>query len=140
MTDTHTITDYRQATKALRDKNLRQALYDESAVVMQDVLLNLHGAAHRARRALETKIFRRDFFKYYETEVFPQTLDETLAPYVDAGGLDLIDFGYRVMVNLTADFTGIDRPHKTPVETRDLMGLLRLFSKTATIAHAKVDR
>ncbi len=140
MTDSHTITDYRQASKALREKNLRQALYDEGAVVMQDVLVNLHGTEHRARRNLETRVFRRDFFRYYETEVFPKTLSETLTPYVDAGGMDLVDFGYRAMVNLTADFTGIDRPEKSPEETADLMALLRLFGKTATLAHATIDR
>ena len=136
----HTITDYHEASKALREKNLRQALYDEGAVIMQDVLVNLHGTEHRARRNLETKVFRRDFFKYYELEVFPKTLAETLAPYVTAGGMDLVDFGYRVMVNLTADFTGIDRPLKTPEETGDLMSLLRLFGRTATLAHATIDR
>lgn len=140
MTDGHTITEYKEASKALREKNLRQALYDEGAVVMKDVLVNLHGSEHRARRNLETKVFRRDFFRYYEAEVFPTTLKETLAPYVDAGKMDLVDFGYRVMVNLTADFTGLDRPLKTPEETADLMGLLRLFGKTATLAHATIDR
>lgn len=140
MTESHTISDYRAASKALREKNLRQALYDEGAVVMADVLVNLHGADHRARRTLESRVFRRDFFRYYETEVFPVTLQETLAPYVADGGMDLVDFGYRAMVNLTADFAGIDRPKKTPEETADLMALLRLFGKTATLAHATVDR
>lgn len=140
MTEGHLITEYKEASKALREKNLRQALYDEGAVVMKDVLVNLHGPEHRARRNLETKVFRRDFFRYYESELFPTTLKETLVPYVDAGKMDLVDFGYRVMVNLTADFTGLDRPLKTPEETADLMGLLRLFGKTATLAHATIDR
>jgi cytochrome P450 len=137
---THTITDYAEASKALKERDLRQALYDEGAVVMQDVLVNLHGDEHKARRTLETKVFRRDFFRHYENEVFPVTLQQTLAPYAQAGGMDLVDFGYRVMVNLTADFTGIDRPKKTPEETADLMMLLRLFGKTATLAHATIDR
>ncbi len=136
----HTIDTYTHASKALREKNLRQALYDEGAVVMQDVLVNLHGDEHRARRNLETKVFRRDFFRFYETEVFPRTLQETIKPYLENGRMDLVDFGYRAMVNLTADFTGIDRPRKTPEETADLMALLRLFGKTATLAHATIDR
>jgi cytochrome P450 len=139
MTD-HVIADYRMASLALREKNLRQALYDEGAVIMQDVLVNLHGDEHRARRTTETGVFRRDFFRFYETEVFPATLKETMTPYVEAGGMDLVDFGYRAMVNLTADFAGIDRPEKSPAETADLMAILRLFGKTATLAHATIDR
>lgn len=140
MTEPIVISDYAEASQALRDRNLRQALYDEGAVIMQDVLVNLHGDQHRARRNTETTVFRRDFFRFYETEVFPATLEETIAPFAAAGGMDLVDFGYRVMVNLTADFAGIDRPTRSPEETADLMGILRLFGKTATLAHATVDR
>ncbi|NJN50716.1 MAG: hypothetical protein HC809_01945 [Gammaproteobacteria bacterium] len=93
---------------------MRQALYDEGAVLMADVLVNLHGDAHRARRITESKVFRRDYFRYYEQEVFPTTLAQTLAPFLDSGRLDLVDFGYRVMANLTVDFAGIDRPERTP--------------------------
>ena len=45
--------DYQQAAKMLRDTNLRQGLYDEGAVLMEGVLVNLHGEKHRARRGLE---------------------------------------------------------------------------------------
>ena len=140
MTDSLTIEGYKSASLALRDKNLRQALYDEGAIVMKDVLVNLHGEQHKSRRALETKEFRRDFFKYYESEIFPETLNETLTPFITSGAMDLVDFGYRVMVNLTADFTGLDRRQKTPEETADLMALLRLFGKTATLAHATGEK
>ena len=140
MTESTNIDNYKAASLALRDKNLRQALYDEGSIIMKDVLVNLHGDQHKSRRALETKVFRRDFFKYYESEVFPQTLKETLAPFVSSGEMDLVDFGYRVMVNLTADFTGLDRQEKSPEETADLMALLRIFGKTATLAHATGDK
>ena len=140
MTESTNIDNYKAASLALRDKNLRQALYDEGSIIMKDVLVNLHGDQHKSRRALETKVFRRDFFKYYESEVFPQTLTETLAPFVSSGEMDLVDFGYRVMVNLTADFTGLDRQEKSPEETGDLMALLRIFGKTATLAHATGDK
>jgi cytochrome P450 len=54
--------------------------------------------------------------------------------------MDVIDFGYRVMVNLTADFAGIDRPTRSPEETARLIDLLRAFSRTAIIAHSTQDR
>ena len=44
------ITDYQQAAKTLRQSDLRQGLYDEGAVLMDGVLVNLHGEKHRARR------------------------------------------------------------------------------------------
>ena len=37
------VKDYQQAAKVLRDTNLRQGLYDEGAVLMEGVLVNLHG-------------------------------------------------------------------------------------------------
>lgn len=135
-----TIKSFEDASLALRQNDLRQALYDEGAVLMAKVLVNLHGEEHRLRRNLESKVFRRDFFHFYEHEVFPQTLSETLAPFLAQGRMDLVDFGYRIMANLTADFTGIDRPNKSPEETATLLALLRTFGLAATLAHSKQDR
>ena len=134
------ITTYHAASDALRQRDLRQALYDEGAVIMDRVLVNLHGDEHRARRNLETKVFRRDFFRYYEQEVFPATLAQTLAPFLRSGRMDLVEFGYRVMVNLTADFTGIDRPRKSAEESDELVGMLRVFGRAATLAAFTGDR
>lgn len=137
---TVTVTDYAGAMDAFRQRDLRQSLYDEGAVVMDRVLVNLHGEEHRQRRSVESQVFRRDFFRYYETEVFPGTLEATLTPYLANGRMDLVEFGYRVLVNLTADFTGIDRPSASAEETETLMAMLRLFSRTAILAHSTVDR
>lgn len=135
-----TVESYHAANEALKQRDLRQALYDEGAVIMREVLVNLHGQEHRTRRNVETQVFRRDFFRYYEHEVFPRTLEETIAPFIAGGQMDIVDFGYRVMVNLTVDFTGIDRPQKSPEETEQLIEMLRLFSRTATLAHSTQDR
>ena len=104
------VSTYKHANDTLRLNDLRQALYDEGAILMEKVLVNLHGDEHRSRRAIEIKVFRRDFFEWYEKQVFPTTLRETLSPYLAAGRTDLVDFGFRVMMNLTADFSGVDRP------------------------------
>jgi cytochrome P450 len=134
------LSSFEDAAAALREPGLAQALYDEGKVVMDRVLLTLHGDEHRARRLLEFRVFRRDFFRYYEHEVFPRTLRETLAPFLEEGRLDLVQFGYRVTVNLTADFAGIDRPEKSPAETQALLGLIKTFSEGATLVHSKRDR
>ena len=55
------VSGYKQAKDTLRISDLRQALYDEGAVLMEKVLVNLHGDEHRARRNVEIKVFRRDF-------------------------------------------------------------------------------
>ncbi|MEM7020084.1 MAG: cytochrome P450 [Pseudomonadota bacterium] len=136
---TKTITRFEAASQALKLKDLRQALYDTGAILMGNALVNLHGEEHRKRRNLEARVFRRDFFRYYETEVFPRTLNETLAPFLAAGKMDIVDFGYKVLVNLTLDFAGIDRPQKTAEETEDIISMLRLFARTATLLHSTED-
>ena len=131
---------YSQANEALRMADLRQALYDEGAILMEKVLVNLHGQEHRARRNIETRVFRRDFFHWYEREVFPVTLRETLAPYIAQGSADLVDFGFRAMMNLTADFSGVDRPLRSAEETAHLLKILRTFGKAATLGQALGDK
>ncbi len=129
-----------EVSEVLRSPNLAQALYDEGAVIMDGVLLTLHGDEHRKRRMLEFRVFRRDFFRYYETEVFPRTLNETMAVALAAGKTDLVDLGYRVTMNLTADFAGIDRPRRTAEETRELLDLVITFSEGATLVHSTRDK
>jgi len=133
------VESYQDAYAALCEPALRQSLYDAGAVIMDSVLLTLHGTAHKARRQLELRVFRREVLREYEREVFPATLQGTLAPFVAAGRADLVDFGYRVTMNLTADFAGIDRPLGTPAETLKLLELVRTFSEGATLVHSTRD-
>jgi cytochrome P450 len=51
--------------------------------------------------------------------------------------MDLIDFGRRVTMNLTADFAGIDRPEGSANETQALFDLVKTFSEGATLVHSK---
>ncbi|GIX14883.1 MAG: hypothetical protein KatS3mg118_2842 [Paracoccaceae bacterium] len=132
MTD-HLVTSYDQAETLLRRPDLRQALYDAGAILMKDVLVNLHGAEHRVRRSAEARVFRRDLFVHYEKEVFPRTLEETLRPFLAEGRADVCSLGYAVMLNLTADFTGIDRPERSAEETGALLGILRTLGKAPTL-------
>ncbi len=127
-------------SEALRSPHLAQALYDDGAVIMDKVLLTLHGEEHRKRRVLEFRVFRRDFFRWYETEIFPKTLNETIAEAIAAGRADLVELGYRVTMNLTADFAGIDRPDRSARETQDLLKLVMTFSEGATLVHSTRDK
>ena len=134
------ISDYETIKNAMVNRDLKQALYDEGKVIMDGVLLTLHGEEHHKRRKLEHKVFQRDYFKYYEQELFPKTLDETIDPFLKSKKADLIDFGYRITMNLTADFAGIDRTKKTPSETNKLLTLVKKFSEGATLVHSKRDK
>ena len=138
--ETITYAGFEDVSLLLRNADLKQALYDEGAVITAGVLLTLHGEEHRTRRMLEFRVFRRDFFRYYETEVFPATLRETLAPFVAAGGGDLIDIATRITMNLSADFAGIDRPAHSTEETEALLRLSHSFGEGATMVHSTRDK
>lgn len=140
MSETITITTYNEAKDTYRQKDLRQALYDAGEVVMGDVLVNLHGEAHRDRRRLENRLFRRETFELYERELFPPIIEETLQPELAAGRAELVDLGHRMMMNLAALAAGVDRPLGTADETRRLYQYLRTFIEGATLAHYTGDR
>ena len=125
---------------AFRRKDLRQALYDDGQAVMGDCLLVLHGDAHRARRRLENRLFRREVFAYWEHDVLGPTIGEALQPFVLAGRGDLVPIGYRTTMNLTAFIAGVDRPTRSAEETETLYRLVRTFSEGATAVHSTRDR
>jgi len=136
----YSINDFKTAGETLRVNDLRQALYDAGAILMDKVLVNLHGKEHQMRRKVEAKILKPKFFRWYETEVFKKTLDETITPYLKEGKADLVDLAYRILLNLTADFSGIDRPKKSDDETERILIMLRTFGKAATLGQAKGDK
>jgi cytochrome P450 len=131
-----TVTQYKAAMEVLKHPHMVQALYDEGRAVMGDVLLTLHGETHSRRRSVEFGVFRRGFFREYEQAVFPATLAPVLARYLDEGEADLVELGYRVMMNLTADFAGIDRQQGSVEETESLLSLIKVFSTGATLVHS----
>lgn len=134
------LNDYRVCEKALLEPDLKQALYDEGAILMDRVLVCLHGQEHRERRILEMRVFRRNFFRYYEHEVIPKVFDEVMQPYLEAGKGDVVDIGYHLMVYLAIAFAGIDPQTQTRDEFDDLVRMLRVFGLAATLGQSKVDR
>ncbi|MEL7210647.1 MAG: cytochrome P450, partial [Actinomycetota bacterium] len=98
MTREITVTTHEQALLVYRHKDLRQALYDDGDVVMGDVLVNLHGDQHRARRRLENRLFTRPSLLHYERDLFPSIMERTLTPHVEAGEADLVSLGHQLMM------------------------------------------
>ncbi len=135
-----TVSTFEDARAAFRNRDLRQALYDEGDVVMADVLVNLHGTEHRDRRRLENRLFSRETLLRYEHEMFPPILDATLAPHRAEGRAELVSLSHQMMMNLAALTAGVDRPLGTPEESFHLYSYLMSFIEGATLAHYTGDR
>lgn len=134
------LSDYRVCAKALLERDLKQALYDEGAILMERVLVTLHGREHHERRVLEMRVFRRNFFRHYEHEVIPSVFSEVVQPYLAAGKADVVDLSYRVMVYLAIAFAGVDLQTRSREEFDDLVRMLRMFGTAATLGQSKLDR
>ncbi len=137
---TITVTAYDDARAAFRSKDLSQALYDEGGVVMDRVLVTLHGDQHRARRRLENRLFRRDTHTRYERELFPAIVADTLSPHLADGRAELVGLSHQMMMNLAAVTAGVDRPEGTREESLHLYSYLMRFIEGATLAHYTGDR
>ena len=136
---TITITTVDESKDVYRQKDLRQSLYDAGEIVMDGVLVNLHGDDHRARRRLENRLFRRDTLVHYERDLFPSVIEETLQPYVDDGRAELVHMSHQLMMNLAALNSGVDRTTGDPDETGRLYGYMMKFIEGATLAHTTRD-
>lgn len=133
------LADYDGVQQAFRRKAMKQALYDEGGVIMRDALLTLHGHEHRERRRLENRLFRREVFRAFDTDLLPSIIEETVAPIVATGRGDLLPIGHRTTLNFTALVSGVDRPEGTTDETERLYAFVLKFSDGATLVHSTRD-
>ena len=136
----HRVSHYYDVEHALRLNDLKQSLYDDGKILMDKVLVTLHGDEHRQRRSVESQLFRRNFFRVYENDVFPGLLNETLDQFLTESSLDLKELGYRIMVHLSLSFAGIDRIEGTVEEADAQHRLLIQLGQAATIGQFKGDR
>ncbi len=136
----HRVSRYHDVEHALRINDLKQSLYDEGKILMDKVLVTLHGDEHRQRRSIESQLFRKNFFRVYESQVFPSLLSETLDQFLTGSSLDLKELGYRIMVHLSLSFAGIDRVESTVEEADAQHRLLIQLGQAATIGQFKGDR
>ena len=87
----HRVDRFIDVEHALRQNDLKQSLYDSGGILMDKVLVTLHGDEHRVRRTVESQLFKRNFFRFYESDVFPVLLKETLDQFFNDEELDLKD-------------------------------------------------
>lgn len=136
------IVDYRSACEALLSQDVAQALYDESALYMQGVLLTLDGAKHAARRQVELGMLNSRQFREYERERFIaicRQQPELRTPEA-RGEVDLVELSQRIMVRVAADLAGIDISDKVFAGVPRLIRLATVFRDEATIIHSLRDR
>ena len=128
--------EYRDCESALKMPDLKQALYDEGAILMDRVLVTLHGEEHRQRRNAEMRVFRRHFFRHFEHKIIPSVFEDVMSE-VDPKEEDLVDLGYHFMVFLALKFAGIDPQDNTREEFNDMVSMLRMFGVAATLGQAR---
>lgn len=129
---------YDEVREALRQRDLKQALYDAGGAVMADSLITLHGEAHKRRRRAENRLFRRGTFRWWELNLVPGTIEEGYAAALARGRTDLVHLGRRTIMYLTALVAGIDPPSDDAAADR-LEDLARVFSAGATAVHSTRD-
>ena len=134
------LTSWSQVREAFRSKDLRQAGYSQGAVVMAGTLLDLHGKAHRERRRVENRLFRREIFSFWEHEVLERTIAITLSPFIQSKKGDLSVIGYRCAMNLTATIAGIDQDPSETKQTEALYRIVKKFSEGATLLHSRRNK
>ena len=103
-----TLSTWQQARGALRNRYLRQGLYDEGTALMSGVIVNLHDAEHTARRRLENRLFRRDTFAFWEQDLIPHNIAESISTHLAAGSVDLLQLARLTMMRISAGIAGID--------------------------------
>ena len=128
----HHVNNFADVEPALRLPDLKQALYDADPIFLPTAVVSLHGEEHKEKRRIVQSLFTREFFRQYQNRVFPSALAETLAPAVAAGGGDLSQFAYRVLVNLVADAAGVDRD-RTEAQTDHIQMIIGKLGRAPTI-------
>ncbi len=129
------VNNYREATTILTNRDFAQSLYDESSIIMQDVILTSEGDSHINRRKTEFHLFRKEISRNYEQVDFPNIIKPIIDDSFSKGSTDLVELGYLVTMNVTADISGIDVP-KDFAKTRNLLKLVKIFSEGATLVHS----
>ena len=70
----HIFTNYSDAADALRIKDLKQSLYDDGEVIMDQVLVCLHGEEHKKEESWKIKFLQERFLNIMKMKYFQKLL------------------------------------------------------------------
>ncbi len=117
-----TISDYETVRQALFSRDLAQYTPNEMVKgnILEDVVMLLHGEAHRQRRKSENPLFRREAVAEKLRNNFSKIVEGLLDRLLASGERNVIKIGQILTLALSADLTGID------VEPNNLKQLRRL--------------
>jgi cytochrome P450 len=127
---------YAEVAEALRARELRQALYDAGAALMGPVIVNLYGDAHRDRRRLENRLFRRDVFAAWERALIAPTVEEVLQPALADGEVDLLTLARTTMMTVSRRVAGIDLPNDEPSTLMEFAALMNRMAVASVVVHS----
>ncbi len=134
------VSSFDDVKDAFRQRELRQALYDDGESLMKHVIVNLHADEHRTRRRVENRLFRRDVFHLYEHELIPAAVNELLEPHLRDGWVELQALTRRTMLHVGLLVAGIDRPAGTTEESTRLAALLVRLSRASVVAQSTLPK
>lgn len=112
----------------------------EKGNILEDVVMQLHGAEHRDRRRLENPLFRREAVQGYERERFPIIIDEHLDRLIAEGVEDAVRIGHSLTVLLSADISGVDLDAHELEKVSRLIELEKVFVQGASITDSARDK
>ena len=136
---TITLSTWADAKSALRNRDLRQGLYDEGVALMHGVIVNLHGAEHNARRRLENRLFRRDTFAFWEKDLIPHNISVSIQPHIIGGQVDLLQLARLTMMRISAGIAGIDLG-EDPDRFTLLANIMAKLARASSVNHFIGDK
>ena len=131
---------YDEAKEVYRQKELRQALYDAGEVSWPTCSSTCTAPSTATDVASRTGCSGATRSSCTSASCSRRSSTRRSPPSVAAGRAELVDLGHRLMMNLAALTAGVDRPLRTPDETRHLYDYLMRFIEGATLAHYTGDR
>ena len=134
------VSSFEDVKEAFRSKALQQALYDDGADLMRDVIVSLHGDEHRLRRRVENRLFRRETFRLYEHRLIPGAIDELLRPHLQEGWVELLGLMRRTMLHVGLLVSGVDRRDGTDEEYQRLTELLIRLNRASNVAQSPLPK
>jgi len=140
MTERIVVSSFEDVKESFRQRALKQALYDDGADLMRDVIVALHGDEHRTRRRVENRLFRRETFSHYEHSLVPAAVNDLLEPHLRDGWVDVLVLARRTMQNVSLLVSGIDRIDDSEQEAERIAGVLQRLARASTVAQSTLPK